>query len=440
MVGVEAKGERKTVSTIEGDLRLEDSEISSDAPDNTVRVSGATICRGDCVFNCSLATRRLEGDDIPDISVKNLSVERTIRLREGELTVHGDLSAHVIDMDRDLTVHGDMECSEVHVGGSIRVKGSTKCELIDLARSLRLGSNTEVVTIRAGGDVEFAGPAKCESISSFTRLVGYGRLEADRVGYGESVRMNSEVKLGQIGVGGSVKVAGGVIEGQIGAGGTFESTAPLRFDTISTAGKVTLSGGQGRHISAIYSMVSSHGDLTFETIDAYVVGIKGNASGQRIDAQGSVDISGDLKLTGSLRTKDKAEVGGILQAGSIRVGGLTQAKRVEAKDIEANELITDSGAKAELIEIVRKGRAKGPIMGGSVVIGDMARVQDIFAEDVQLRRGCRARNIYATRICVEPRVRISGEVKYSDMIDTEDYGGFAHEPEKVRKLPGPPSA
>jgi len=439
MVGVEVDGEMKTLSVVQGDLRVKDSEISSDAEDDTVRVSGAVICQGDCVFNCGLVAEKIEGSDT-DLSVNgDVLARRGVRLEEGELTVRGNLTADVVDLGRDLTVSGDVKCTEVNVDGSIRVGGSTESELILAGRSLRLASEARIDRIQVGRNIEFQKTLKCEWVAFGGRLVGRGRLEAEKVGYGESISVDSEVKLGQICLGGSVTVGGGVIKGPIDIGGSLRSTAPLRFGLINGAGRVSLTGGQGQDIQIIYSALESEGDVSFGKVDAAAIIIRGNASGRDLNVRGAgSEISGHLELTGDLRSKDRVEVGETLKARSIRVDGITQARRVEANSIEGEEIITSLGAKADQVEITKKGRAKGPIVAGTVIVGDMARAEDIYAQNVQLRRGSQARNIYAARIDVEARATVRGEVKYTGSIQAEEGSMFTNKPEKVMELPSPP--
>jgi cytoskeletal protein CcmA (bactofilin family) len=146
-----------------------------------------------------------------------------------------------------------------------------------------------------------------------------------------------------------------------------------------------------------------------------------------------------MELTEDLRVGGKAEAGGLIKARSVLVGGKVEARRVEALDeIRTNTLRTRDGAKADYIELGRRGEAEGPIVARKVLIRERARVEDIHADEVTLRRGCRALNIYADRVTVETDCRISGEVKYTDSLRAERDVRFAYEPEKTEKLPESP--
>jgi hypothetical protein len=49
-----------------------------------------------------------------------------------------------------------------------------------------------------------------------------------------------------------------------------------------------------------------------------------------------------------------------------------------------------------------------------------------------------ARNVYAKRVSLEERCRITGELQYVDDLSTEEGVTFAKEPVKANKLPSPP--
>jgi predicted acyltransferase (DUF342 family) len=73
-----------------------------------------------------------------------------------------------------------------------------------------------------------------------------------------------------------------------------------------------------------------------------------------------------------------------------------------------------------------------------VKIGDNARVEDVYADTVEMGEGVRAGNVYAKNARFESRCRISGEVRYSDRIEAEPDVEFAKPPTKTNDLPKPP--
>ena len=74
---------RMELDSIEGNLVMDKGSVSAAQPGGTIHVSGATECKDDCLFECSLATSELTGRN-GDIVVKgNLHVENSIKIRSG---------------------------------------------------------------------------------------------------------------------------------------------------------------------------------------------------------------------------------------------------------------------------------------------------------------------------------------------------------------------
>ena len=111
---------------------------------------------------------------------------------------------------------------------------------------------------------------------------------------------------------------------------------------------------------------------------------------------------GDLNIHNHLKVGGKIAVDGDVNADSIRVGGKLEADKVVAqKYIETSILYTRNGATATRIEIERRGKVRGPLVGEIVTIKDRAEVEDIHADRIQLRRGCRAGNLYGRVIWID---------------------------------------
>jgi cytoskeletal protein CcmA (bactofilin family) len=152
-----------------------------------------------------------------------------------------------------------------------------------------------------------------------------------------------------------------------------------------------------------------------------------------------VSVNGDLELIEDLLVGGKATVDGELKARTVRVGGKVEAYKIEAlNEIATNTLRTSKGAKAEEIEIGRRGEAEGPLIANRILIRERARVEDVYGGTVILRRGCRTNNVYAENLTIENDCRISGDVKYTDNLKADRDARFDRNPEKTEKLPSPP--
>jgi len=73
-----------------------------------------------------------------------------------------------------------------------------------------------------------------------------------------------------------------------------------------------------------------------------------------------------------------------------------------------------------------------------VYLRDKAEAEDIYAQNVTLKRDCRARNIYANRVQIESGSKISGKILYTESLYADSDVQFQTNPEKTEKLPNPP--
>lgn len=438
MVDVEVREESKTISRVDGDLNIKEGRVSTDSPDNILQVTGSVRCRGDCSLECIVSARDFEANR-GNILVGGLSIERLIKVKKGELEVENDIRSGRVEVDRRLLVHGSLECTSSSVGGSMTVEGNSRAENVDVGGSLRLGRESEIARINVGGTVSFKEGLNSDRISVGGTLEGRGPLDAKRIDVGGRVAVEDRVDLGEIDVGGTVRIGGGKI-GNLDVGGTFKSTDHLNFGDIEVGGKATLSGGEGGDIE-VGGVLSSNGNLDFSNLEVGgKVNIAGDSRGQGLRVGGMLDVSGNLELSRSLRVGGKAEIGESVRASSIRLGGVLRASRVEAsEDIEANKLMTKDGARADTIEIGKNGESRGPLIARRVWVEDKASVEDVYADEVEMRKGSRANNIYAKRIEIDSRSRVNGEVKFTEALNAGDDVNFARDPERVEELPSPPS-
>ncbi len=110
---------RMELDSIEGNLVMDKGSVSATQPGGTIRVSGATECKDDCIFESSLATSELTGRN-GDIVVKgDLNVENSIKIRRGRLFVEGSMTAKRMEVDKQVEVDGDLDITDASVGGSM---------------------------------------------------------------------------------------------------------------------------------------------------------------------------------------------------------------------------------------------------------------------------------------------------------------------------------
>jgi predicted acyltransferase (DUF342 family) len=171
-----------------------------------------------------------------------------------------------------------------------------------------------------------------------------------------------------------------------------------------------------------------------------MVDIAGNGEGEEVDIGGMLQVSGNLHLKRDLDLGGTARIGGSLRLASLEVGGTIEAEIIVAEDkVEVGgRLRTAKGTKAKTIQLGQRSEVLGVLVGEDVRIGDNARVEDVYADTLEMGERVRARNVYAKDARFESRCRISGEVKYVDRIESEPDVEFAKPPLKTSDLPKPP--
>jgi cytoskeletal protein CcmA (bactofilin family) len=97
---------------------------------------------------------------------------------------------------------------------------------------------------------------------------------------------------------------------------------------------------------------------------------------------------------------------------------------------------TLEGLKGRLIETGRNFEVRGPLIGGKVELNRNADAEDIYAQELIMEDGSRARNVYAERLRIEDNCQISGVIEYTESVEVgrglvAKSGG----PRKVDQLP-----
>jgi len=151
-------------------------------------------------------------------------------------------------------------------------------------------------------------------------------------------------------------------------------------------------------------------------------------------------VDGELKLTGDIEVGGKMEVKNTIQAKNIKVGGVLNAKKIEAEEAEeyvevGGSVETEDGVKAKFFRIGKRGRVHGSIRADRVIIGKEAQVEDIYGREIILRHEARARNVYGEIVDIESGCRINGEIKYTRELRMNERVYLAKQPQKVDKLP-----
>jgi len=393
---------KETIGVVKENLEIgRNSIIQGEGTPPKIIVEGIIICRGRVLFEADVEARSLEGEE-DNVEVRgNLTVENSISIEDGSLYVHGNLQAANIEVDNSLRVRGTTKAEEIKVGGSLE----TTKEIV---------SNRIIV----GGSFEAESDVKAEKIK-----------------VGGSLEIKGKVSVKDIDVGGSVELSSGEVNGSIKVGGTLEAEDFLKFGEIKVGGAVKMATGEGATIK-VGGTLEIDEDIKFEKIKVGgTVKIRGKAEGESIIVGGTLNAKQSIKLENEFSVGGTAEIRDSLEASYIKVGGTLKADEVKGKNVSIGGSVkTLRGIRAERFEIGKRGEVIGPIYARVAIIGRRANVEDVYAEEIRMKRGSSARNLHGKRIYIDDECRIYGEIKYTEELVTGEHVSFAKSPEKVDSL------
>ena len=184
-----SRGSTEVLDKVDGDLYVAEGATVRAKDSRKVEVSGAVQFEGDCAFACSLSTNSVKGRG-GDMSVEgDLSVERTVRIRDGGLDIGGSFSAREVEVDKRASVGKDLSAEKFDVGGKARVGGNTKAREIDVGGSFEAHGDVEAEKIEAGGSITIQGTTSGSSVSVGGTFEGKGKVSVDNIRVGSIRRM-----------------------------------------------------------------------------------------------------------------------------------------------------------------------------------------------------------------------------------------------------------
>ena len=401
-----ARGATTKLGQVDGDLRV-GQEARIEPEHKVIHVTGRVSCDGDAEFHGSLSCSefsarhgkiRIEGD---------LHAKGEVKVEDGQLAIDGSLEATTVSVDKALRIGGNARADDFDVGGVLEVKGTISGKKVDVGGSFKVQGTAEVEEIDVGGTVDIAGL----------------------------------VKSAKLDVGGLARIGGGEVSKDVDVGGKFESTKPLKFSKIDVGGLATLlEGGEGGDVD-VGGKFESRADLSFNSLDVGgMASINGNGKGVEVDVGGLLRVSGSLTLEKDLDIGGRAYIGAELRLDSLEVGGSIEADQIIAqKSVEVGgDLKTIKGTRGDIVELGYGSRASGPIVARKVSVGHGGKVEDVYADTLEMEHGSRARNLYFREGVIEAGVQVEGEVLYTDNIEASPDVKFARPASKVKDLPKPP--
>ena len=427
----------KSIGTVEGDLIIERATVQAIQP--PIIVKGAVRCRGDCRIEDSIIAHSLKNPD-GDVDVHgDLQVENLVDIHGGNLNVRGNLSAKSVEAYKKANIKGSLAVDDIKVSRSLYVRGTSKAETMRVGNKCELEASAEITDLKVGNSLNTSGYYIGKIISIGGNFKAKENVDVENIDVGGNIHVDENLISKYIRVGGNLYLQGGKLGGQVITGGKIRSRDFLMFEDLRAASSIEIESGEGRNID-VGGSFKCHGDLKFNEMDVGGrVKIDGNAEGSDIDVGGTVKIGGNLQLTNSINVGGILDVKQKLTASSVEVSGKITCYQIEARDnIETNLLRTTLGAKANRIKIGKNGEVEGPIIAKNVYLKEKVNAEDIYGEDVTLRRGCIVNNIYAARVIIDSNCQILGKILYTESLSLGKRVDYRSNPEKIEILPEPP--
>jgi cytoskeletal protein CcmA (bactofilin family) len=422
-------------SKIDGDLYIESGRVEAD--DDKLTVSGVIRCERDCELIGDIEAGELVSDR-GDVFISGSLSTQKIEIRDGRLETTGSVTTEELRVSKSIQIGGDLKTDNARIGGSAEIIGNANANRLRIGGSLRTDRDVETESLNVGGSTRIEGNLKSVYIDVGGSFKA-NTVEAEEVDLGGSFTSYGPVKLESIRVGGTVKVGGGTINRRIDVGGTFHSSEHLEFGDINVGGTVKLeAGGTGKGVD-VGGTLSSDGLLKFKKIDVGgTVKLNDGGSGEDVSVGGTMRCRGDLIIENRLKVGGKITVDGVITANNARIGGKIEVDKIITQQyIETSNLYTRDGAKSTRIEIDRRGKVKGPLVAEIVTIKDRASVEDIYADRIQLRRGCRAANLYGRVIWIDTGCEVDSVV-YTEELRADGSVRIRQGSQKRDELPEPP--
>jgi len=399
---------------------------------------------------------------------KNVVIINGVYL-EGKAYVKGDLECESLESEVFLSRRGELTSGSNRARleltgrypGKLEVNGNlTVHKQLNVTHSVKTTGLITAEKIDVGGKIE-AGSIKCGQIRVGGQADIQNMFEAANVEVGGKVVAQGIVKLGDLHVGGEIEVGGGSITGNIRVGGRFTSKSPLEFGELLVYGKGQLPANCNGHKISTFGKLEVDGNLNCDIIEVGgVIEIDGNCHSEHVEVGGKLDVGGSLFVSGKLEGYGSIEVERDFESAHLRLSGKLEADKVIVKE-EADisgKLETEKGLKARLVTIRGGTRVEGVLIGERVEVGKtadlsyegwnanwakwataggMARVEDVYANEVIIGQMSQVERIFAGKVKLE-QCSVAWQINYTDELQIDDNASVSEPPRKVETIFPPP--
>ena len=382
------------LSIADGDLEVHDGAIInvSSKVDKLV-INGNLVSKGDIEINGSIEVKEIiHKNGYLDVT-GDILAER-IRIRNGlrggsKLIVGGNLTAEETTVDGGLEVEKDFNCPSVKIMGSCAVYGNTDVETYEVNGSAKHELNLNATEVDISGSLRVGEDAiiKEELEVSGSAKIG-GTLNCPEVEVGGSFACDNLI-TNNTDVSGSAKTSTAQVGDELDVSGSYKCEGSIIVSKLSVSGSCKI--GDDSKIEKLSVSGSSKSGDNCKFVNIKVSGSLGLGADNIAE---NINVSGSCSSVGYLKLSEKLQVSGSLTGDEI-----------EAGEISVSGGLRCEVAKADLINISRNSRVRGKLFGGTVIIEDGARVEDITADKVELGRKVRAGVVEAGTIDADPSAK-----------------------------------
>ena len=386
--------EQIELSNVDGDLEAHDGAIInvSSKVDKLV-INGNLVSKGDIEINGSIEVKEIIHKN-GYLEVTGDVLAKTIRIRNGlrggsKLIVGGNLTAEETAIDGGLEVEKDFNCPSVKIMGSCAVYGNTNVETYEVSGSSKNELNLNATEVDISGSFRVGEDAiiKEELEVSGSAKIG-GTLDCPEVEVGGSFVCDNLI-TNRTDVSGSAKTSTAQVGDELDVSGSYKCEGSIIAAKLSVSGSCKI--GDDSKIEKLGVSGSSKAGDNCKFVDIKVSGSLGLGADTIAE---NINVSGSCSSIGYLKLSEKLQVSGSLSGDEI-----------EAGEIRISGSLNCEVAKADLINISRNSRVRGKLFGGTVIVEDLARVEDITADKVKLGRKVRAGVVEAGTIDADPSAK-----------------------------------
>ncbi len=304
---------------VEGDLRAGPRVVLAAENGWTIEVAGTAGFRGDAGIDATLHAGAIDVRDGRLTVRGDLAVRGEVRARDASVEVGGALTATHVGVDGAVEIGAGHVRGSLEAGGKLRSSGSLEFGSLEVGGSVRLGAGSK------GGRIEAGGRFRADGDLTFTDLEVGGLADIAGSAYGTHVKVAGRLAVagglqltGRIEVGGQARVRGDLRAVDLEIGGEGSARRAVLEGRAEVGGHVATAGGVFAHEIRLERRATVVGPLVGATV---ILGRKARAEavyGRTVrleDGSTATSVAGEVVSVG-----DRCEVGSLRYSHELVVG------------------------------------------------------------------------------------------------------------------------